>query len=372
LVLMTMVVVSALIAGIIFVGTQEQRVADNTRNAEQAFGAAETGVYEVLRNWSPTVMSNHGLVGTDSFLVNDALSLQKTGRYGGTVYRLTGDMYLIDVTGKDSLGLRANVGGDVPARSRQGLLVRVRSVSFPAPPGKAALTVGDSGIKLNGASSVNGYDSIPPTWSGCPPKDSAMGILSSGTIKTANGNKNGVSGTPPTDSTPQLVDSNFTAFAGATYSQVASIATIPLAAGSYSSGPVVTNGVCDISIKLNWGDGDHTQPCGAYYPIIHITGNASLSGTGQGVLLIDGDLNLGGNFRWFGVLIVQGALKAAGGGGNKVDATVWGIALVRGGVDESQINGNMNFQYSKCGLTQALNGTSIVAMSRSRAWSQLY
>src|SRR6266516_2225417 len=139
-----------------------------------------------------------------------------------------------------------------------------------------------------------------------------------------------------------------------------------------SSWTVVTNGVCDISIKLNWGDGDHTQPCGAYYPIIHITGNASLSGTGQGVLLIDGDLNLGGNFRWFGVLIVQGALKAAGGGGNKVDATVWGIALVRGGVDESQINGNMNFQYSKCGLTQALNGTSIVAMSRSRAWSQLY
>ena len=67
--LVIMTVVSGLIAGIIFVGTQEQRVADNTRNAEQAFGAAETGVYEVLRAWSPTKMSSHGLVGTDSILI---------------------------------------------------------------------------------------------------------------------------------------------------------------------------------------------------------------------------------------------------------------------------------------------------------------
>ena len=79
--LVIMTVVSGLIAGIIFVGTQEQRVADNTRNAEQAFGAAETGVYEVLRAWSPTKMSSHGLVGTDSILIADSLSPQKSGRY---------------------------------------------------------------------------------------------------------------------------------------------------------------------------------------------------------------------------------------------------------------------------------------------------
>ena len=95
-----------------------------------------------------------------------------------------------------------------------------------------------------------------------------------------------------------------------------------------------------------------------------------MTGTGQGILLIDGDLNLGGNLQWYGVMIVQGAMKAAGGG--KVGANVWGIALIRGGLDETKINGNINFQYSKCGLTQALNGTSAVAVSRSRAWSQLY
>ncbi len=368
--LVIMTVVSGLIAGIIFVGTQEQRVADNTRNAEQAFGAAETGVYEVLRTWSPTKMSSHGLVGTDSILIADSLSPQKSGRYSGTVYRLAGDLYLIDVIGKDSLGLRSTARGDVAARSRQGLLVRIRSISFPAPPGKAALTVGDSGIKVNGASSVNGHDSIPPTWTGCPPPDSAIGVLSSGTINSKNGNKGGIQGAPATDSTPQLVDSNFTVFGGVTYSQLASTASITLPAGSYNPAPVVTNGVCTITNTLNWGDGDHTQPCGGYYPIVHITGDATVTGTGQGILLIDGDLNLGGNLQWFGVMIVQGAMKAAGGG--KVGANVWGIALIRGGLDETKINGHINFQYSKCGLTQALNGTSAVAVSRSRAWSQLY
>ena len=370
LVLMTLVVVGALVAGILFGGTQEQRVADNTRNAEQAFGTAESGVQEVVRMWSPTRMSFHGLVGTDSILVADSLSPWKTGRYSGTVYKLSNDLYLIDVTGRDSVGLRPAIRGDVPARARQGLLVRIRAVSFPLPAGRAAVTVGIAGVTMNGNSSVNGYDSIPPTWTGCPPPDSAIGILSSGLIKTSNGgNKNGVQGVPPWKQDSTVVDSNFTTFGGATYNQVGSAATITLPAGSYNPAPVVTNGVCDVSNTLNWGDGDHTQPCGGYFPVVHITGSATVTGTGQGVLLIDGDLNLGGNFRWFGVLVVQGAMKAAGGG--KVDTNLWGIALIRGGIDESKINGNIDFQYSKCGLTQALDATSIVSISRSRGWLQL-
>ena len=151
--------------------------------------------------------------------------------------------------------------------------------------------------------------------------------------------------------------------------------TITLAPGSYNPAPLVVNGVCDVSNTLNWGDGvNHAQPCGGYYPLVHITGSATVTGTGQGILLIDGDLSLGGNLQWFGALIVQGALKAAGGGG-KLSTNVWRIALIHGGVDlagVSKFSGTVNFQYSKCGLTQALNGTSTVAVSRSRAWSQLY
>src|SRR5205814_4197775 len=143
-----------------------------------------------------------------------------------------------------------------------------------------------------------------------------------------------VSGAPPAKQDNTIADSTFKRFQDVTYAQLAGAATITLGAGSYKSAPAVTNGVCVINNSLNWGDGDHTQPCGGYFPMVHITGNATVTGTGQGVLLIDGDLNLGGNFRWFGVLVVQGAMKAAGGG--KVDTNLWGIALIRGGIDESK------------------------------------
>src|SRR5438046_10111452 len=94
LVLMALVVSGALIAGILLGGTQEQRVADNTRNSEPAFGAAEAGAYEVVGMWSPSTMSFHGLIGTDSIPISASLSPCQPRRYGGTVYRMSAHRYL--------------------------------------------------------------------------------------------------------------------------------------------------------------------------------------------------------------------------------------------------------------------------------------
>src|SRR6266568_3991021 len=274
LVLMALVVSGALIAGILLGGTQEQRVADNTRNSEQAFGTAEAGAYEVVRMWSPSTMSFHGLIGTDSIPISVSLSPWQTGRYGGTVHKLGNDLYLIDVTGRDSVGLRPRIRGDVPARSHQVLIVRVRPFTFPAPAGVAAVTTGSAGITMGGNSDVSGYDSTPPTWSGCPPSDSAIGILSSGPITLATKGAT-VSGAPATKQDNTIADSTFKRFQDVTYAQLAGAATITLGAGSYKSAPAATNGVCaiDSQNQLNWGDGDHTQPCGGYFPIVHIVGN---------------------------------------------------------------------------------------------------
>src|SRR5438128_8799240 len=48
-----LVVVGALVAGALFAGTQEQRVGENWRRLTESFGAAETGLNEVIRNWDP-------------------------------------------------------------------------------------------------------------------------------------------------------------------------------------------------------------------------------------------------------------------------------------------------------------------------------
>src|SRR5260221_3081349 len=46
-----LVIVGALVAGAFFAGTQEQRVAENSKRLQQSFGAAEMGLNEVIRNW---------------------------------------------------------------------------------------------------------------------------------------------------------------------------------------------------------------------------------------------------------------------------------------------------------------------------------
>src|SRR5439155_99225 len=49
-----------LIAGALFSGTQEQRVAENVRRVQASFGVAEEGVYDIIRGWSdPTTKQKY-------------------------------------------------------------------------------------------------------------------------------------------------------------------------------------------------------------------------------------------------------------------------------------------------------------------------
>src|SRR5260370_6982419 len=52
-----LVVVGALVAGAFFAGTQEQRVGANSRRLTQSFGAAETGLNEIIRKWDPQIIN---------------------------------------------------------------------------------------------------------------------------------------------------------------------------------------------------------------------------------------------------------------------------------------------------------------------------
>jgi len=65
-------------------------------------------------------------------------------------------------------------------------------------------------------------------------------------------------------------------------------------------------------VLTNWGSPTSpTGPCGGYYPIIHITGTGSVINgqEGQGVLLVDGSLDVQGGFQFFGVTIVKGSIR---------------------------------------------------------------
>ncbi len=382
LTIVALVVVGALIAGAFFSGTQEQRAGENVRRALASFGVAEEGAYDIIRGWDKNRFTYAGLYpypaqwpARDSVVIDTTTSASRTGSYSGTLFRLNQELYVIDVTGRDTMSLAGRLQGG-GASQRIGLLLRIKPLALNTP---AALTSGGANV-LGGSASINGNDQIPPGWTGCGPLDSARaGVRTQTTNTVTTSGHPTIVGYPPVLKDPTLSDSSFSVFGDMTYSQLASQADITLPAQNLSNSiaPVVSGGTCNRTVLTNWGSpSDPTGPCGQYFPIIRITGSgAAINGQqGQGVLLVDGNLNVPGGFQFFGVIIIKGSLRTAGGGGNP--AHLWGTVIVQDTVSLSDttnnITGNANILYSKCAITKALNKTAVAAMMRSRGWVQLY
>src|SRR5581483_7732006 len=252
------------------------------------------------------------------------------------------------------------------------LVARVLPLKFDI---QASLTTGN-GDAISGTAVVNGTDQNPPGWANCGPTHPPLaGIRADqGTTVTTSGNAQ-IIGNPPVLIDASVTDSTFSKFGTSTYAQLAARANITLPGQNFSNsiGPVVTNGQCNEAVLTNWGDGENpTQPCGNYWPIVHITGDATINGVqGQGILLVDGSLSVQGGFQWFGITIIQGQLKTAGGG--NTDAHFWGATLVHDSVSvgTNKISGAANINYSYCAMMAAINRASLVTSGRSREWLQL-
>ncbi|HYK82181.1 MAG TPA: hypothetical protein VEU55_03480, partial [Gemmatimonadales bacterium] len=242
---------------------------------------------------------------------------------------------------------------------------------------KGALTTGD-GDKVSGNTTINGLDQTPTGWANCGPTQSAIaGIRAEkGQTVTQNGGAT-IIGNPPVLIDSTLKDTSFTHYGSVSYTQLASMATITLPGQNFATGiaPAVPNGVCDQTVPTNWGDPlNPTAPCANYWPIIHITGSATINGQeGQGILLVDGDLSVQGGFQFYGITVVQGQLKTAGGGGTP--AHFWGATIVHDSVTlgaTNQISGSANLLYSSCAIQRALEMTAMPTLMRSRSWTALF
>ena len=372
-----LVVVGALVAGAFFAGTQEQRVAENTKRLQQSFGAAEMGLNEVIRLWRPQSLNKMAIYPRDSVRVPlnlagfDSLTPDRSGVFGGYVYRLNDQVYLIDITARDKQTKTGVPGGG--ARQRLGQLVRIRLVDFKI---GAALTTRGA-VSLKGNALVNGRDTIPQGWD--PTYCDTIGDTTKAGIRVppstpVDTQRTGqLSGNPHVKPDSTVNSGTFTQFGDISYASLAATANIQMSGGNYKIQPVAVGGVCNQAVLTNWGDGmNPTQPCGSYFPIIHIAGDATLNGDqGQGVLLVDGDLDIQGSFVFYGIVLVQGSLKTAGGG--STDAHFYGAVMASNvDLELNSLSGNATLQYSKCAVTNAMEGTQVVTPVRSRAWAQLF
>src|SRR5439155_425184 len=139
-------------------------------------------------------------------------------------------------------------------------------------------------------------------------------------------------------------------------------------------GPIVLGGVCQSSvIPANWGEPTHASPatpCESYFPIIHALGDLKVTtGRGQGILLVDGDLNIAGDFTFDGVVIVRRGLKMSGTG-NKVSGAVMAASVDVN--DNVAVVGNTSILYSSCALVAAMSGSAYPKQARQRGWVDVY
>ena len=365
-----LVVVGALVAGAFFAGTQEQRVGENQRRVQQSFGVAEAGAQERVMSWQPDQMNKRANYPQDSVVIPDAAAPGGTGTYGGYSYKLGANIFLIDVTGRDRASAAGPVAGGGGARQRIGLITRIAPIDFGI---HASLTT-QGGVSLTGNANVNGTDQNPDGWTSCdPPGPMQPGIRDNGSNVSTSGNGT-VIGNPQVVNDPGINNNSFMAFGGATYDQLAARANVTLPSGTYKTAPSFNgDGSCNRNDLTNWGDGmNPTTTCGSYFPLIHITGDATLNGDqGQGILLVDGTLYVQGSYQFFGITIIQGDLKTSGGG--STDAHFWGGVMAKNAdLSIQSLSGKATLNYSSCSILAALQATSAISMMRQRGWVQLY
>jgi len=111
-------------------------------------------------------------------------------------------------------------------------------------------------------------------------------------------------------------------------------------------------------------------------PLINVvTGDSTIHGTGAGVLLVQGNLVLDGNFNWDGLILVigKGSLTRSGGGGGNINGAILVANTVNPTTDtppqpgppfyDTSGGGNSTIQYDSCLLDNALTSSTYKIIS---------
>lgn len=366
--ILAMVALGVLVTGGIQVATQEARIGQATVRTVEAFYLAESTMNDLLAHWRPAQSNLTEWGAPEVRNGGDG----EGGTWTAEIRQVDDRLFYIRTTG------RVNAGGGAEASRSMGVLARVLTANLEPP--AALLTMGT--VRVQGSAQIRGNDQNPAGWNAaiCPdPLQNLPGVVTDtgGNLQLAGGGT--VSGTPTgyvKDAT--VNEATFTNFGGMTWNELTSLATVTLNGGSITgTGPTLTaGGACNTANSLNWGDPDNpAAPCGNYFPIIHIRGNANIQsgGRGQGILLVDGDLDLRGNFLFAGVIIVQGAIGVQGGGAN--GPRINGGAIARNAdLDVETFTGSSIVQNSRCAIRRAIrNNSSLtqVVPIANRSWVDL-
>lgn len=356
------VIIGMLVAGVFYASYLEQRTGENTLYSQQAFEAAESGMTDVMSNWDYAVYSAFPV---DSPRALASVTLGRT-RYTPSVTKLTSTLFLVSATGEQLDG-----GGAVLARRMLGMLGRLD----PAFVDVQAAVTSKGDVKVGGTSQVDGNDHTPTGWLDCAaPGGPKSGVRTDGIVTHLGGGT--TLGSPPDDiHDTGVVDSIFTN----PFEELKALADLFLSGESNNGMAPSLTGLplrCNRGLELNWGEPWYNPPmvgvvaeCHSYFPIIYRNGNLKVqNGRGQGVLLVEGDLEVRGNFEFTGLVIALGKITA-NGTGNKITG---GVLAQNADLGDIGFIGNPVVNYSACAIEKALQSSAPLHPLTERSWAQLY
>jgi hypothetical protein len=210
---------------------------------------------------------------------------------------------------------------------------------------------GDS-FTINGSDNCNAAPSVP----GIAVTDPALATEITNSTTTDGGlasdqmdNVTGAGGTPSVVAVPPLSQ---------TVSQMAdgylALPHTDLAGGNYSG-------------NSNWGTASTPG-------ITRITGDAQIQGTieGYGVLIVDGALDIAGNFTFHGLVIARGNVQVQITG----NAGIYGSLLIKESTAqdaayELDVRGNAHIRYDSCALAAADGWSPLPKTTKLLAWQEV-
>ncbi len=368
MVLSALVLIGVLIAGVMFASVQEFRIGANTQHQTRAATAAEFGLNRVLVDWNPA--SNTTMLTGDT--LKRSYTLSTGGKATVLVTRLPGSFFWVASEGEAGASRV-----DLSSRRVFGSLLRLDTPEIAF---LGALT-GRGNVTVGGSALISGYDGPPSGWTGCPAGANVAGVALGDTTPAAL-KVNGCSGSTCVLGIPAYLQtavaqdtSTYFKYGNSNYSLLAASATKVIPAGTTLAGvtPVVVGATCQTGLLTNWGDPSRTtplSPCTRYFPTIHALGNLHITGSkGQGLLLVDGDLQLSGGFYWVGMIVVRGTLRTTGAGAGIIGAVM--AANVRLD-DDITVTGNSYIRYSSCGAASALQASAMLIPVKERAWVEVF
>ncbi len=360
LVLVSIVVLAGLTTVSVLLAVGEMRLGRGYVALHQALGIAEGGAAYTVTNWNASAYNMLPVGESLTFYGKAPLGL---GSFEGTVTR-TGNLTFAAVS--------AGTGNRREANQRVGLIIRLNSLKAEA---QAALTTRGH-FQIGPSSLIDGRDRNPVLQNCSGRTDTTiagvvLAVAGQGTdLLSGCTEPPCLLGAPPVLVDSSISDAELTSISGQNMESLMGLASHVIAGGSIRPAPSVKGETCVTAAPDNWGDPYVTKgPCGDFFPLVFSTGDLRLTGgSGQGTLVVAGDLSVDDGFHFVGFVLIEGKLVSSGTG-NRFEGAV---VVANRDHEKSRLLGSTAIEYSRCALERAGIGSGRPEVLRERGWFTAY